>query len=312
MKTETFSYPSSDGKNTIFATCFLPDAEQVCGVVQIAHGMTDYIGRYVRLAQTLTDAGFVVCGNDHLGHGRSAAVPDDLGFFGEKDGTGFVLDDLHALTCLVKQRFAEVPYFLLGHSMGSFLCRLYATRFGYELDGLLILGTSGPNPILWLGKCLTKIIITLRGPRHRSKTVAKMAFMGYNSRFGKGADKHAWLTRDASIYDVYDKDAYCSFTFTVSAYRELFRMLGECNGKEWFATYPKDLPTYIASGDSDPVGDYGEGPAYVADTLKEQGARDVTLHLYEGARHELFNETDYDEFAADLLAWLQGRVTLTA
>ena len=311
MIKETFSYPSSDGKNTIFATWFLPEDGQVRAVVQISHGMTEYVGRYEQLAQTLTDAGFAVCGNDHLGHGRSAASPEDLGFFGEKDGMGFVLDDLHALTGLAKKRFSDVPYILLGHSMGSFLCRLYATRFGYELDGLVILGTGGPNPLLGLGKCLTKLIAFFRGPRHRSGMLVKLSFMGYNSRYGKGVDKRSWLTRDEAVYPVYAKDPFCNYIFTVSAYKELFRMLGESNSKEWFASFPKDMPTYIASGDADPVGEFGEGPAYVAETLKENGAKDVTLRLYEGARHELHHEINYDEFAGELLAWLKNRAGLS-
>ena len=310
MITQSYTYPSSDGKNSIYTTWFLPDDAKVRAVVQIAHGMTEYIGRYEALAQTLTDAGFAVCGNDHLGHGKSASCPEDLGFFGEKDGLGFILDDLHAMTCMTKRRFPDVPFFLLGHSMGSFLCRLYATRFGYELDGLVILGTGGPNPLLGLGKFLAKMIAFFKGPRHRSKMLVKLSFMGYNSRYGKGVDKRSWLTRDESVYPVYAKDSFCNYIFTVSAYKELFRMLGECNSKEWFTSFPKDMPTYIASGAQDPVGDFGEGPAYVAETLKENGVKDVTLHLYEGARHELHHETNYDEFASELLAWLKDRAGL--
>ena len=310
MITQSYTYPSSDGKNTIYATWFLPDDAKVRAVVQIAHGMNECIAQYEALAQTLTDAGFAVCGNDHLGHGKSAATADDFGFFGEKDGMGFILDDLHAMTGLTKRRFPDVPYFLLGHSMGSFLCRLYVARFGYELDGLLILGTGGPNPLLWLGKLLAKAIALCKGPRYRSKMLAKLSFMRYNSRYGKGADKRSWLTRDESVYSLYANDPLRNCIFTISAYKELFRMLGECNAKEWFACVPKDMPTYIASGAEDPVGDFGEGPAYVAETLKECGAKDVTLHLYEGARHELHHETNYDEFASDLLAWLKDRAGL--
>lgn len=305
MKCEQISYPSSDGKNSIVAYYFLPDeGQEIRGIVQICHGMTEYILRYRGLAEVLTGAGFAVCGNDDLGHGQSVASDEDLGFFAEQDGIGYVLDDLHTMTALVKERFPDLPFTLLGHSMGSFLCRLYATRFGYELDNLVVLGTGGPNPLLPFGKLLTKIISKCKGSRHRSEAVKKLAFGGYTSHFGKGAHPKSWITRDEAVIEVYAADPLCNFTFTVSAYLDLFSMLELCNSKEWFATFPKNLRTLIASGTEDPVGNYGQGPIYIADMMKSAGVQSVDLRLYDGARHELHNETNKEEFFADLLAWL--------
>lgn len=305
MKCEQISYPSSDGKNHIVAYYFLPEAtEDYRGIVQICHGMTDYILRYKDLAQALTDAGFVVCGNDDLGHGQSVSSEEDLGFFAEEDGVGYVLDDLHTMTALAKKRFPDLPFTLVGHSMGSFLCRLYATRFGYELDNLVVLGTGGPNPLLPLGKLLAKAIRKIKGSRHRSETVKKLAFGGYTSHYGKDAHPKSWITRDEEVIQVYDADPLCNFTFTVSAYIDLFEMLGQCNSKEWFSIFPKNLRTLIASGADDPVGSYGHGPLYVANSLKSEGVQNVDLQLYDGARHELHNETNKEEFFADLIAWI--------
>lgn len=312
MKCEQFSFPSSDGKNSIVAYWFLPDETAPKGIVQVAHGMTDYALRYRRLAEQLTNAGFAVCADDHLGHGQTAATPDDLGFFAESDGVGYVVDDLHALTLLAKQRFPNLPFFLLGHSMGSFLARLYATRFAFELDGLVILGTGGPNPLLPLGRFLARCVRRFRGPRYRSRFIARLAFSGYLSRCEKGAPKNAWITRDEEERRVYDNDPLCGFTFTVQAYLDLFDMVAESNAKEWFSAYPKELRTLVVSGTGDPVGGWGQGPTYVADTLKKAGVSHVDLYLYEGARHELFNETNRDEFFADLVGWLNGAMAAEA
>ena len=313
MRCEQISFPSSDGKNNVVAYYFLPDEGQtLCGIVQLCHGMTDYVLRYRELAEALTGAGFVFCGNDHLGHGQTAACAEDLGFFAEKDGVGYVLDDLHTMTALVKERFPDLPFTLMGHSMGSFLCRLYATRFGYELDNLIILGTGGPNFMLPIGKLLTKIIARIKGLRYRSKTVAKLAFMGYTSRFGKDAHPKSWITRDEALVATYDVDPLCNFTFTVSAYLDLFRMLGECNSDEWFSGFPKTIRTLIASGTDDPVGNFGQGPLYVADTLKKEKVQSVDLLLYDKARHELHKEINKEEFFADVIRWLLPKAEATA
>lgn len=307
MRTEHITYPSSDGIHQLHAVFYLPEADvPLLGVVQLAHGMCDYVGRYTGLAEALTQAGYLLCGNDHLGHGQSVSDPEELGFFAEHDGVGYVVDDLHALTGLTKERYPDLPYVLLGHSMGSFLCRLYASRFGYELDGLVILGTSGPNPILGVGKALASVIRFFRGARHRSRTLAKMAFMGYNSKYEKGCSPHAWISRDTAVLDSYAADPLSTFTFTVAAYQDLFSMLGESNAPAWFETFPKTLRTYVVAGDMDPVGSWGQGPAYVAETLRKSGVTDVTLRLYEGARHELFHETEptRSAFFADLVDWL--------
>ena len=308
MKCEQFSFPSSDGKTAIVAYYFLPDEGVTpVGVVQLSHGMTDYVLRYREMAEALTSAGFIFCGNDHIGHGQSAGTEEDLGFFAEKDGVGYVLDDLHAMTALAKQRFPDLPFTLMGHSMGSFLCRLYATRFGYELDNLVILGTGGPNQLLGFGKLFAKTIKLFKGSHHRSQTIKKLAFSGYTSHYEKGAHKNAWLTRDEAVLKTYDADPLCTFTFTVSAYLDLFTMLQECNKKTWFESYPKALRTLIAAGTEDPVGDWGQGPVYVTDYLKKEEVHEVDLLLYEGARHELFNELNKEEFFHDLIAWLSPK-----
>lgn len=302
------TYPSANGTDTVHAYIYEPADGKVRGVVQLSHGMIDYVGRYTALAEALTSMGFVFAGNDHIGHGKSAASPEDFGYFGEKDGTLIILKDLHALNRKLREMYAGVPVVILGHSMGSFLSRLYVERYPHTVIGHIIHGTSGPNPILPIGKALVSLICKTRGCRYRSKLIASMAFSGYNSKFPKSEGRNAWLSSCAENISDRDTDEYTSFIFTASGYKELFYMLGKANSKKWFAEYPKNMKTLIMSGYMDPVGNYGKGPTYVYKKLLVEGCTDVTVKLYEGARHELFNECCRDTVFADIISWLGGVV----
>ena len=302
------SFPSADGKSTVHGEIYTPASGEIRGIVQLAHGMIDYVGRYGFLIEFLTSNGYVFAGNDHLGHGKTAASDSDFGYFADEDGTLCVLRDLHTMNKHLRETYPGVPVVLMGHSMGSFLSRLYVERHPHSISAHIIHGTGGPNPLLPFGKALVKLNTLIRGRKYRSKAIANLAFSGYNSRFDKSEGKNAWLTRDGATVSGRDSDKYTSFIFTVSAYGELFKMVGESNSKEWFANYPKELPTLVISGDADPVGDFGKGPDYVYKQLMVSGVTDVSLKLYEGARHELFNETNRDEVFADMLTWIEGAV----
>ena len=301
------TFPSSDGKNTIHAELFIPSDNNIKGVVQIAHGMTDYVGRYALMAEALCAAGFVLAGNDHLGHGDSVATPDEYGFFASKNGYVHVIDDVKKMNDLLRKEFPGVPVILLGHSMGSFISRLYAVKYTDSIDGLIIHGTAGPNPILGAGKLVVKIIRAFKGERHRSAFVRSLADGGYNKGFDPAEGDGAWLTRDPAMVADRIGNPKNDFTFTLAGYEDLFAMLGGCNDEKWFTDFPKGLHTLVVSGENDPVGDFGKGVRYVYDNLKANGA-DVELKLYPGARHELFNETNRDEVFADLIAWLEGAI----
>ena len=299
-------FPSADGKNTVNAEIYTPKDNNIRGVVQLSHGMLDYVGRYRHLAEYLTGHGFVFAGNDHLGHGKTASCDEDFGFFAERDGVLSVLRDIHIMNKYLRSEFVGVPVILLGHSMGSFLSRLYIERHPHSIAGHIIHGTGGPNPLLPFGKALVGLKKVFRGERYRSKTLENLAFSGYNSHFDKSEGKNAWLTRDGATVSGRDDDKMSNFTFTASAYGDLFKMVGDSNSKAWFATYPKELPTLIMSGGDDPVGNYGKGPHYVYKKLMVSGVSNVRLKIYDGARHELFNETNREEVFADIVAFCNG------
>jgi alpha-beta hydrolase superfamily lysophospholipase len=301
-----YRFPSADGKNTIYAEIYTPKHVAPRGIVQLAHGMIDYTGRYTALASFLCDHGFIFAGNHHLGHGKSVADSNDFGFFAERDGYKYVIKDVHSMNKYLHKTHPDLPIILLGHSMGSFISRIYVAEYPSTVSGLIIHGTGGPNPLVGVGKLLAKIITSFYGSHHRSELINNMAFGSYNKRYPKEEGHNAWLTRDLEKVADRDTNEFTSFKFTVSGYTDLFTFLAASNSKSWFKRYPTKMPTLIMSGDMDPVGNYGKGPAYVYKQLMINGASDVTLKMYEGARHELFKEINADEVFLDILTWLEG------
>ena len=300
------TFPSKDGIHTIYAEIYTPKRRTAKGVVQLAHGMIDYVGRYKALADYLCGEGYILAGNHHLGHGKSVASADELGYFADEGGAGYVVQDMHTMNRLLRDEFPTLPIIVMGHSMGSFITRLYINKYPHSIKGAIIHGTGGPNRLLPFGKALVSLISKTHGKRYRSPLIKKLAFGSYNSKFPKSEGENAWLTRDVDAVSGRATDKYTSFDFTVSAYLDLFSMIGDCNSKAWFDSYPKELPTLIVSGDMDPVGNYGKGPDYVYKHLLISGCKSVGLKMYGGARHELFNETNKEEVFADLVGWLNG------
>ncbi|MBE6644321.1 MAG: alpha/beta hydrolase [Ruminococcaceae bacterium] len=299
------TFPSRDGIHTIHAEIYTPKNCEAKGIVQLAHGMIDHVGRYKHLAEYLTGEGYILAGNNHLGHGKSAGNSSDFGFFASKGGVDTVIRDMHTMNRYLRDSFPNLPLVIMGHSMGSFLARLYVVRYPHSIRGAVIHGTSGPNLLLPMGRTVAALVKNIKGERHRSKLIKKLAFGSYNAKFPKSEGPDAWLTRDPEELSKRSKDKYTDFIFTTSGYIDLFKMIGESNGDSWFKAYPKELPTLILSGDMDPVGNYGKGPDYVYKHLMISGCKSVEKKIYEGARHELFNEINRDEVFRDLLEWLE-------
>lgn len=299
-------FPSSDGIHTIHAHLYLPTAGKPRAVIQLAHGMIDYVARYTDLADYLTGLGYLFAGHEHLGHGASAGNAEDLGFFARSGGADLVIEDMHQMNRLLREAYPDLPLIVMGHSMGSFITRLYVQKYPHTMSGVIIHGTGGPNPLLPFGRALSAMTEWIRGPKYRSAFLTKLAFGSYNKHFDRAEGESAWLTRDPSRVSTRDTDPYTNFIFTASGYRDLFRFVGRSNARRWFREYPKGMPTLIISGEEDPVGNYGRGPAYVYRRLLEEKCTAVEMKLYPGARHELFNETCRDEVFEDIACWIGG------
>ena len=307
MKRE-FTYPSKDGRTQIHAIEWIPEG-QVRAVVQISHGMVEFVDRYDRFARVLADQGFYVTGNDHLGHGQSVTGEAQLGYFAQHDGNFCVIGDMHTLREKTAEKYPDVPFFLFGHSMGSFLVREYIEMHGEGLAGAIIMGTAHQSrQTLDAGIVMTGAMERSRGGHYRSEMVNNMALGAYNKSFEPARTTADWLTRDEAVVDAYVAEPLCQFMFTVNGYYNLFRGLRYCQESRRIDRIPKDLPVLIVSGLNDPVGDFGKGPARVAQSFLESGLQDVTFKLYPEDRHELLNELDKEQVDRDLLAWMEARM----
>ena len=234
--------------------------------------------------------------------GRSGPNGTD-GYFAEKDGRKFVLQDLHEMNRLAREAYPGLPVILLGHSMGSFFARMYAVLYPETLHALVLSGTGGPNPLAGVGLALTEAIGRVKGRKHRSKFLNNMAFGQYLKRVDSPDTPYDWISRDKEVVARYAQDAKCTFIFTASAFHELMAILRAVNRPQWAQKVDKRLPVALFAGDADPVGDYGRGVESVYRALKDAGVKDVFLKLYPGARHEILNETNRAEVYADILAW---------
>ena len=302
-----FTLPSTAPGRTLHAFYCEPDGP-VRAVVQLSHGMVEFIDRYKPLAESLAAQGIAVTGNDHLGHGGSIRTKADYGYFAQPDGNRAVLDDLHRMTRLAKQRWPGVPYFLLGHSMGSFYARQYLCEWGGELDGAIILGTGfQPKALVRLAKGICRVQAALFGWQHRSKLVERLSFAGYNNGL-EGRTTHDWLNRDAAEVDKYLADERCTFTFTVNAYYSMFSGILRLHDPAFVAQMPKDLPLLFLAGDADPVGEHGKGVERAVQSLRDAGVQNMEVKFYPGARHELLVETNRREVFADIAGWIEKQL----
>lgn len=293
---------STDGIHTLSGVIYVPDGE-IKGIFHLVHGMTEYIGRYDRLMSDIAKNGFVCFGYDNLGHGHTARDDSELGFIAHKDGWKYLAEDTNVFESKVRTLYPEKRMIVMGHSMGSFIVRTAAEKYGKAYDRLIICGTGGPNPAAGLGLLLTDIIRLMRGEKYVSKAVNSIAFGAYNKKF-EHISKYDWITKDRDVIAKYEADKYCTFSFTVSAMHDLVKLNKVCNRKKWFYNLPKDLPVMLISGSDDPVGGYGKGVTKVYKGLKSAGLNDVTLKLYKDCRHEIHNGTCRDEVASDILEFI--------
>ena len=306
MKQDLY-YDSVDGEHKIHAIEWDPEGEPKA-VLQIIHGMTEYIGRYDEFASFLADQGFCVVGNEHLGHGDSVNSPDDYGYFREKNGNKCLLEDIRTLHDMTKKKYPDVPYFILGHSMGSFLARQYMARYDDGLAGAVIMGTgSQPKATLSSAMLLCRLIALARGWKYRSQLIKNMASGNYNKRCGNKTPAE-WLSKNEENKAAYLSNPKCTFVFTVNGYYNLFYSFKDCQDKNTVAKIRKDLPILIVSGAEDPVGDYGKGVEQAYKLYLDTGIEDLQMKLYEGDRHEILNELDREQVYQDLLKWLEERM----
>lgn len=306
MKREFF-YPSADGETDIHAVEWIPEGE-VKAVLQISHGMVEYADRYDAFAAWLAQRGWYVTGNDHLGHGKSVTSKEKYGFFHVPDGNACVIRDIHALRERTGKKYPGVPYFMLGHSMGSFLLRQYLLRYGRGLAGAVIMGTGYKGkPILLAGQLLCRLFAAVKGWGYRSRLIDSLGLGGYNRKFEPCESSRAWVTSDLEMREKYEGDPLCSFIFTVNGYFQMFEGMKQIAGRKAALKVPRTLPVLFISGAQDPVGGFGKDVEKVYRMYRDAGIKDVSLKLCENDQHEVLNEQDRQQVYEYIWSWMEER-----
>lgn len=305
IRTEAY-YHSTNGEDMIRAVLWRNDEKAPIGVFQIAHGLTEHINRYDRFARFLAEYGFVVCGNDHLGHGKAAAEAGKLGDFGAPDTDVRMVDDMNKLSNIMKRKYPALPYFLMGHSMGSFLARIYAAHFGDGLTGLILCGsTHMGGKLAALQDYVMPFGELIGGERYSSAGADVLGKI--TSMYFKEEDSNAWLSVSRENREEADSDPYFDYPITNSSAMMVTKILLKASEDFCYEMIPPTLPVMLISGGKDPIGLFGRGVLSICEKLEENGI-ETEMKIYPGLRHEILNEDDYQNIYDDILEWTTNKL----
>lgn len=273
-------------------------------ILQIFHGMAEHAGRYGRLAGYLNAHGIVVIGHDHRGHGKTSQLNGKPGVIGA-DGFNNIVEDGHRITAMLKEKYPDIPVFILAHSFGSFAGQQYITQYGSDIAGIILSGSAAQiGPEFRFAKLLAFAQMKLWGEEKQAKLIERLSFGSYNRKIQDPQTGFDWLSRDAAEVKKYIDDEYCGFTCSAGFYYYFTDGLLNLYKKERLAAIPKNLPIYIIAGDKDPVGMYGKRVQKLYDIYKDLGIADVSIKLYKDSRHEILNEMNREEVTEDILRWI--------
>lgn len=290
---------SASGEGNIYSCAYIVPNPKA--IFQISHGMCEHVERYDAFARVLASSGYIVCLNDHLGHGKSHM--GCTGSFAKKEGGfNFIIQDMDLLFQEMKTEFPDVPLILLGHSMGSILSALFAEDYHY-LDKLILMGTPAPNKMTSFATWMLSGNVKRHGYLHQSKLFNYIMWGSKGTSFEGKKKRKAWLSYNEENIDTFIRDARCNFAFNDSANLELVKGLGKFSAPEWGRKIP-DIPILVIAGAEDSIGMNGKGPTYYYKKLQEKHSM-VTLNLIKGNKHEVLNENNKKENSQYIIDWLK-------
>ena len=320
VKIRDYNFVSSNGYTPVRVRAWIPNAEKK-GIFQLVHGMSEHIERYNDFAMFLAEKGFIVIGNDLLGHGKSVDRDEDLGYISipvkgldkkramQNTGSAYLVRDIRHITKMTKKHFPGLPYIIMGHSMGSFLVRRYIMEYGDEVDGAVIMGTGNiKNAAVNTARTMINTLKLKYGERHRSANIYKVLETKFNEKIDDAISENAWISTLNDEVMKYDNDPLCGFRFTLNGFDTILTTLKFINDEKNMERIPKNLKILIVSGKNDPVGDYGEGVKKVYENLKNQRISDVNMILYDGCRHEILNDVLRDKVYNDIFEWINEHI----
>lgn len=297
-----FTLQSKADGLTLHGWVIEPDGEKK-GIIQILHGMTEYKERYEEFMRFFASHGYIAVCHDHRGHGESVKTPEDLGYFYDKTGKAIV-DDSAQVTEFIQKEYPNLPVVLFGHSMGSMVARCYLRDYDYLVEKAIICGSPSANPLCGVAIFLAKVVGVLRGDHHRSK------FLAYVST-GRGAKRFehegvgAWLSRDRAGIERYYGNPKGRKKFTCNGFQNLFTLMKMTYKKDGYQVRKPDMPIHFVSGGDDAV--LGDEVKWMnsIEYLRDVGYQNVSGKLYEGLRHEIFNDIGKEEVYQDLLNFIE-------
>ncbi len=307
MKLDEFTLPATDGHN-IYVRCWKPSRRTPQGIVQIAHGMAEHSARYSDTAQQLCQAGFIVFAHDHRGHGRSKNS-SGAGLYAKKNGWSLVKSDLDIVQTHIAEHHSNLPIFLLGHSMGSFITMSYLVDSNPKLAGVMLSGSNFDHPIRYRAlKPIIKAEKLRAGKTGTSRFIEYLTFGSFNNGILNPATPFDWLSTDSNEVEKYIKDEDCGFLCTNQLWDDLTDGLISISSNRELRKIESTLPIYLFAGCKDPVGGYSKGVRRLAHQLIGSGHIDVSCKLYPDGRHEMLNESNKTEVVDDLIAWMATKV----
>ncbi|MBQ8299639.1 MAG: lysophospholipase [Clostridia bacterium] len=308
IETKSILFDSTNGLYKVSGKIWIPRDCEIKGVIQISHGMCEYIDKYNDFAEFMLNQGFAVAGHDHIGHGNSVNKNEDKGFFASKDGYKFLIEDLKKVTEIIKEEIPNKPFYLIGHSMGSLIARCYIAKYGNEINGLVLCGTVGPQPLVKAGIKMANFIADKKGERYRSRKIYDLSLDFANIKFLPAKTRYDWVSSDEEEVKRHMADKNSNFIFTVRGFSDLFHLVNLANSEKVIKTIPKNLPIIFMSGDKDPIGENGTGILKAAKLYKNMGVSNVRIKLYPNKRHELLKEKNKKEVFEDISKWIKVHI----
>lgn len=306
MKKEIFKFPSKLKGHSIHAVIIKPETE-VIGLVQIIHGFAEHIGRYEAFMSFLAKEGYLVFGDDHLGHGLTAKSAEDLSDVGSYQALEPILEDEKELNNIVRSRYpSDLPCIILGHSMGSLILRALLGKYPDLCDKAIIMGTSDMPPLLLkIFGAILNLYKIFRPGDYRSKTINYLGIGKYNNSFKNTQTINDWLAKNPENIERYNKDKLCGAPGSLHTFYFLRQIMALIRDDSHLAKMNQELPVLFASGQQDAFGDFGKGVCKVKQLFKDAGMKEISCKLYPEMRHEILNEKNADLVYLDILNFIK-------
>lgn len=293
---------NSGTEQAIFHTLFQPEEKQVKATLLILHGMQEHSGRYAEFAHFLAENGYAVLTYDHAGHGKTAALKSDHGYFHSNKAAKRVVDDAEKMADLLETSFPDVPHFVLGHSMGSFIARCLLQQAHHRFDGAIIVGTGGKEFIASIARFVFSVLNSFASKK-RSKRLNRFFNNLNNKRFKDDTSETRWLSVNKANQRAFVEDELCGIPFTNNGFHTLLTLNIQSTKNDWADKISKDLPFLFVSGAEDPIGNFGKGVTETVKNMEEDGFSNVGMLLYPKMRHEILNENVKEQVFEDIRNW---------